>query len=325
MYFRTLVLACFFAGLTLCAWPALAEKALKRAVSAEEIQLNAVLASVDGKPITLYEVCRRLQPPRRLSLEEAALDLEARRVLDVLITQRLIEAEAEQRKLKVGEDELKAYLNEVARRNLLSPDGFEQALRSQGIDVDDYKEQIKIEILKSKLTAQLVHSSVGVTQEEIEEYLRQHPEFSKSGSKVKLRQVVIAFAGRSQEQARSRMAELREKFKAGASFAELAQEYSDGPEAGEGGLLGVVAEEDLNPALFDAVFSLKEGEISPVVESPDGLRVFFLEKRFVEKDQQSEELYQEVRKNIERRKLESQVENFFSNDLMKAHSVDRKI
>lgn len=287
--------------------------------------IDAVLASVNGKPITLQDVCSQLAPPRRLTLQEAAMDLEARRVLDALITQSLIEAEAEQRKLKVSDDELNFYIDEVARRNKLSRAGFEEALKGQGLDPAAYRDQVRVEILKSKLAGQVANSGIGVTKEEVDEYLRQHPQLSKSGAKTKLRRILVSFNFRSPEEAHARIEEIRQALMAGGDFGDLARSYSDGAEASEGGSLGVVAEEDLNPGFFDAVFAAKEGEMTRVVEAPDGLHLFYVEKRYVEKEAHNEELYQEVKKILERQKADMLVQNFFSSELMKSHAVDKKI
>jgi len=290
-----------------------------------EVVIDSVVASVDGKPITLHDLENRLQQPRKLSLKEAAADVEVRHILDSAIMERLIEAEAENRKLKVSDAELIAYIEEVARRNQLTAEAFAMAVKAQNRDWETYREQIRIDILRTKLTSQLAQSGLGVTEDEIKTYLEEHPEYSKAGSKLRLRQIFISFQGRSQDEAHKRMNEARAKVEQGASFAKTAAEYSDGPEASEGGLLGVVAEEDLSGAIFDAVFSLKQGQMSQIVAGEDGLRAFWVERRFAAQEEPQQELFNEVKKMLERRKMEERIENFFTNELQRLHAVDKKI
>jgi peptidyl-prolyl cis-trans isomerase SurA len=293
--------------------------------ASREIFLDAVVASVDGKPITLLEIESHLATPRTLSLSEAAQDMEARQVLDSLIQLRLIEAEAETRKLKVSDEDINNYVNEVSRRNKLSPQALEQALIGQNKTMADYREEVRIDILRARLTSQLAQSGFGVTRQEVEKYIKEHPEFSKSGSKSKLRQIFVSFQGKTPEEAKVKIDLALQELNKGTQFSSVASQYSEGPEAAEGGSLGVVAEGDLSPAVFDAVFSTKPGEISPVVEGPDGLKVFYVEKRFVEQGEQPQELYDEVKKSMERAKLEEKVQEFFASGLQKNHSVDKKI
>lgn len=292
---------------------------------ASEVLIEAVVASVDGKPITLQEVGRRLSPPRKLSLSEASMDLTARQALDQIVLERVIEAEAEARKLKVSEADVKTYIDEVARRNQLSVEGFERALSAQGKRLDEYEAQVRLEILKSRLVGQLVQSGFGVTAQEVQDYLREHPELSKSGSKVKLSQIFVSFARYSQAEAEERVGQVQEKFKLGQEFGKLALEFSDSPDAREGGSLGVVAQEDLSPLVFDAVFPLKDGDLSTVVRGSDGLRIFLLEKRFVEEQEHEDALLEEVKKTLSQQKLESKVQDFFSSELLKHHVIDKKI
>ena len=291
----------------------------------EEIVLDAVLASVDGRPITLQEVTHQLVPQRTLSLKEAALDVEARRVLDTLIMDYLIEAEAESRKLKVSDQEVEGYLNEVARRNGLSRDAFEVELRHQVGDLEAYQRRVRVEILRSKIISQLVHSPDGVTSSEIQQYISDHPELAKSGTKVRLRQIFIDARNRPLQEAQERTQEVMSQLAQGEDFEQLARQYAESGTEENDGLLGVVAEEDLSPSVFDAIFGLKEEEFSQPVPGNDGIRIFRVEKRYVEQDNQNPELEAEVRKLLERQKQQGRLEHFFTVEIMKLHAVDKKI
>jgi len=94
--------------------------------------------------------------------------------------------------------------------------------------------------------------------------------------------VLIAYQGamradpaitRSKEEALARAREVQAKAKAGEDFAALAQEYSDGPSAPRGGLLGSFPRGQMVPAFDEAVFALEDGEISDVVETEFGYHI----------------------------------------------------
>jgi parvulin-like peptidyl-prolyl isomerase len=92
--------------------------------------------------------------------------------------------------------------------------------------------------------------------------------------------VLIAFQGadrsqavRTKEEARARADEALARIGKGEDFAAVAREMSDDPSASAGGDIGLVAPGQMVPAFEDAVFALKAGEHSGVVETPYGFHV----------------------------------------------------
>lgn len=321
--------AVILAAAILSGTPAYAEnrKPSPKAALGKEILLDAVVASVDGKPITLQDVCKRLSPPRNLTLKEASLDPEANAVLDALIMEHLVTHEAEAKRISVSNDEVDEYVNEVAKRNNLSREGFEQALKQEGRDITEYKSFVKIDILKSRLSNSLMQSGVGITNEEIETYISEHPELSSSGAKVKVAHIVISDSAHGEDGSAKLAQEIHEKLSDGASFAEMARTHSDSPDAAEGGLLGIIAHKDLSSDIFEAISSLDEGEVSKPVKTAQGYQIFTVLEQFEAEDEdgEKEKLKEEVRKILQREKLAQKMNSFFTAELMKTHSVDRKI
>ena len=134
-------------------------------ISAETV-INSVVASVDGEPITLYDLRGRLRPPRDISLQEAAADAEARRVLDDMILDRLVEAEAAARRVSVSDGEANALVKEVAGRNDLSVEQFAEALKGEGSSLDGFRRKVRGELLRQKLAASsaVLPSPVAIAQ-----------------------------------------------------------------------------------------------------------------------------------------------------------------
>ena len=300
-------------------------KSPARQQAIQPVLIDTILASVNGKPVTLRQLEARLRTPRRLPLNTLAAEPEVRYLLDLLILEQLILDEADNRKLTATDGEIDRYLEEIAARNSLSRAGFEEALKREGRQIDDYKRQVRVEILKSRLTNSLVQAGVGVTDQEVTNYIAEHPELSKTGSKIKLSQIFVAFAGRSVEEARARIDEVRRKLDADGDFSALAREFSDGGEAAEGGSLGVLAEKDLSPLMFDTVFSLKNGQVSDIVTSESGFHIFKLIERIGDGSEENSKLADEVRAILEKEKTARSVQDFFTQEIFKKHSVDKKI
>ncbi len=306
--------------------PALCETSAAAKNSSEAV-VDSVVASVNGKPLTFLELAGRLKSKRRLSLKEASSDPEFRQLMETAILDQIVQDEAQNRKMDVSQDEIERYTDELAQRNNLSRDGFLKALQDEGNKIEDFNRKVRIEILKSKLGAAVVQGGVAISQSEIEEYIKHNPGVKNSGVSIKLRQIFISSANKSPSDAKLKIDQIYEKLKDGDDFEDLAKEYSEGSEASEGGLLGEVTESELNPAIFHAVSTLTQDQFSNIVESEDGFRIFFVEDRTQQESQDSgnQEQQLEARRYLENQKLQEKMMNYFSVDILKNHSIDKKI
>jgi peptidyl-prolyl cis-trans isomerase SurA len=296
------------------------------------ILIDAVIASVDEKPITLKELQSRLSPPRPLSLPELRNDHEAQQALDMMISDRVLEAEATLKRVSVADSEIDEYINEVASRNSLSRADFEKVLQREGKNLDWYKRQVKSEILKSKLASTISRGGVSVSEQEIDEFLSSSPSFQSDGASLKLRVISIPSLGKSPEEVTAQVAAIESALAAGESFEEVAKKHSQGAHATEGGLLGVVAEKDLSSQIFDAVLSIEPGHHSKPVTTETETQIFFVEERFAPADADDDDVdekvmeakREEARKAIQRRKTEERLSSYFGVELNKNHTVDKK-
>ena len=296
----------------------------------DEVVLDGIVASIDDKPITLSELLARLSPPRKLSFKEASKDQEALKTLDMIILERLIEEEASAKKVSISDAEVEDYINEVANRNSLSRPDFEAALKKEGQSIERYRKQIRFDILRSKLMSTMMRGGVSVSDAEVDQYISDHPELSHSGTTLKLSLITIKAQDRSPEQMQTKVAEVLSALDAGDRFADVAQRFSDGPNAAEGGSLGLVAEQDLSGEIFDAVFSIEEGGHSKPIANDQGVQIFYVEQRFSaidddDDEERQEAIRQEVKASLQKQKAQERMSSFFISDLYKSHSVDKKL
>lgn len=313
-----------------------AEAAPKKLKSAPqppgEFLLDAVIASVDEKPITLKELQARLSPPRPISIDQLRQDAEAQQALETLVQERLLEAEASVKKLTVTDLEVDEYINEVAQRNALSRKDFETVLAKEGKSITWYKQQVKNEIYKTKIASNIAKGGVSVSDQEIDEYLETVTSSGSGDATLKLRVITIAPAGRSAEDVATRVRSIEEGLAAGKRFEDLARQFSDDPHKVEGGLLGTVAAKDLSDQIADAVMTLEAGKYTkPVVNERGATQFFFVEERFGgasegdDDEEKSEESKREdARKAIQRRKTDEKLSSYFGSEIQKNHTVEKK-
>lgn len=307
-------------------------KAATPAPQTGEIVLDAVIASVDEKPITLSELGARLTPPRKLALKELAADQEAQKVLDSLTFERILEGEASLKHITVAEEEVEEYANEVARRNSLSRAEFEAVLAKEGKSIDWYKHQVRTDILKSKLAGSISRGGVSVSESEIDEYITNNPMPKISGPSVKLRVISISTSGRSSEEVAAKTQAVEAALTKGEDFGDVAKQLSDGANNEDGGSLGIIAETELSSDVADAIKSVDAGSHSKAIQSGDAVQIFFVEQRFEGADSDDDEPSEaeqeahreEARKAIQKQKTEEKLSAYFSTEIYKNHPVDKK-
>jgi len=295
-------------------------------LEAEEIVIDAVVASINGEPITLKDVETRLGNSQQISLKVLRTDGDARFVLDQLIQEELVRAEARTRQIQVSSSEVDRYISEVMSRNNFSEEDFSEALARENRTVDQYRNQIELDIMQSKLASAIFRGGVAVSDREIESFLSENPSLQRGSSKIKLRQIFIATQDRPENEALELITELHEEVDSGSSFEETARIHSESIDAQDGGLIGTVAEADLSSEIFDAIFSLKPGEHSKIVQSALGYHVFFVEDRLSgEKDIQQDQIIEEARELIKDRKLQERMQAYFATELFENHIVEKKV
>jgi peptidyl-prolyl cis-trans isomerase SurA len=301
----------------------------KAEATSQELIIDAIVAAVDDKPITLSDLNARLAP-RRVTLSEAKKTPEASLILDQIILEKLLEEEAKVKRVTIGESEVDEYMREVMQRNGLSQDDFQAALAKEGRSVATYKQQIKIDILKAKLGSSLARGGTSVSDSELNEYIANHPELKNGGRDIKLHHLVISKEGRSIEDVKARLMQVSTALEGGESFPEVAKKLSDTASSGEGSLIGVIPLKDLSPAIAEAVAPLHAGQHTPPLETPADIQLFFVEERLGSEDESpsevdEEKLHNEVRQILQKQKTKERLDAFFKNDLYKKHAVDKRL
>ena len=129
--------------------------------------------------------------------------------------------------------------------------------------------------------AQQIQPTIEVSDQEITDYYNEHPDQFARGEQVHARHILIKADPdadeATQQAARAKAEQARERAVAGEDFSELAKELSEGPSASSGGDLGFFTKEQMVPQFSEAAFALAPGEISPVVQTQFGYHVIKVE------------------------------------------------
>ena len=243
--------------------------------------LDRIIAVVNEDVILESELQEMTQTVRQqIRQREGAMpssDVLRRQVLERLIMQRIQLQRADQTGVRVADDALNAALAQIAQNNNMTLRQFRDVIEEDGYDYADFRENIREEMIISRLRKAQVEDTIVISDREIDNFLATQTLQGDSEASYRLQHILISLpeaASPEEVQAAEEQLALIQKLLAdGGDFAEVAAGYSDGQNALEGGELGWRKQGEL-PSLFaDVVPTLAEGEASDVLRSGSGFHI----------------------------------------------------
>lgn len=209
-------------------------------------------------------------------------------VLQQLIEERLMLQEArnpqpvEFAKGRIGtpppvtasEEEVEEMLADT-RSKFQSEEELNDALGEQGLTLEDLKARFRNQIIIQKLISRQLRSRITVSPAEVTAYYESHPQEFEIPVAVQSAVILIKPKGSFDlVQARDLAQRLAQQLRQGADFYDLAKRYSDGPNAKMGGRIGYLEKGSSVKEIGEVLFSLKEGEVSPLIQTAAGYHIF---------------------------------------------------
>ena len=285
------------------------------ALSADTV-VEEIVARVNNSIVTLSDYQRsKEQLKDEIKTQDAGGNSEksyAEREKDVLrdlIDQQLL--------LEKGKDlgitadtELIKKLDEMRKQmNLESMEELEKAAQAQGVSYEDFKQNLRNQIITQQVIGREVGSHLNISKEEAQKFYDEHKGEMEQPEQVHLSEILVAIqkagpseaaktspeaapAGATQDPAKltpplappaapaseadqlavaeAKANALLDQIKKGASFDEVAKKSSDGPTAAQGGDLGLFKRGTLSKELEDKTFAMKAGEVTDVIRTKQG-------------------------------------------------------
>ncbi|MCG8518342.1 MAG: peptidylprolyl isomerase [Pseudomonadales bacterium] len=255
---------------------------------ADREPLDRVIAIVDDSVILQSELDARVQTViSRLSAQGTTLpprSLLAQRVLDQLITDSIQLQRADRMGMRISDNELNETIRNIAQGNNLTLAQFEQQLTAEGLTYAQAREQIRQEMLVSRVQQRSVGNRIRVTDREVENYLAAEEARGGNVTEYELAHILVAVDNFNDQaaarQARDKAERLVKEIRNGRDFRSAAVAESDASNALDGGLMGWRPENQLPSLLADVVPGLALQEPSEVLQSGSGFHiVMVLDKR----------------------------------------------
>lgn len=236
---------------------------------------NVILASeLDN------EIVRIRQRLRREGREIPAPDVLRKHVLDQLIDQRLQLQQARQRGISVDDAAVNEAMRSMAQSYGTDLAGLQARFRSRGLGPEALREDVRQQLIISRLRQRTVASEVQVTQQDVDDFLARVERASEQRQQYHVRHILIGLPSDASSDeiaaARKRAQETIARLNGGADFSELASRISDGPRALSGGDLGWRRPAELPELFTSALDDVSPGEIAGPLRSPNGFHILKL-------------------------------------------------
>jgi peptidyl-prolyl cis-trans isomerase SurA len=252
-----------------------------------------IVAVVNSEPITNNEVrAKLLRTEQQLLQQGTAVPPRSELVpqlLERMISDKVQLQMARTSGLRVEDSAVEAAVESIARQNQISVDELRRRLKTDGIDYNQFRSELHDELLVTRLRQREVESRVTVSDQEIDQFLRDQqgsstPAADLSSLALNLAEILVAVpenATPAQVAAlQSKAQQVLERARTGADFAALAKEFSGAPSRSNGGQMGLRTADRYPPLFVEATQSLGEGGLAGLVRSAAGFHILkVVEKR----------------------------------------------
>lgn len=256
--------------------------------------LDRVAAIVDGDVIMQSQLQARLREVQQtIGRRGAALPPEhvlTQQVLERLIIENIQLQIGERSGIRIGDAELNETMASIAQRNGLTLDQFRAALARDGLSYEDARDQVRREMIISRVRQRRVAERIQVSDQEVQNFLASELGKLQLSEDLRLASILIPLPdGASSEAIQTAERQARDiynQLRQGADFAQLAMSRSADENALEGGEMGWRKAAQLPPPLDSMVAALKVGEVSEPLRTPGGfLLIKLLDRRGGEGEQ----------------------------------------
>ena len=280
--------------------------------------VEEIIARVNNEIITLSEYqkaketavddakqeCQGRCTPEQL---QVATEDRQKNTLRDLIDQSLLVQRGKDMGVNVEADVIK-QLDQIRIQNKLgSMEDLEKAVTSEGMNWEDFKNNIRSHLLTQKVIGSEVGSHINISDEEVQKYYEAHKTELVRPEQVALREIQVNTQGKGADElpALKKKAETAlKRVQDGEDFGEIAKRYSDSSTKDQGGYLGTYKRGELAKELEDKVFAMKRNQLTEVLETKQGYLILQVLEHYDEGQQSLGKVRNEIMEKLYSTRME---------------------
>jgi peptidyl-prolyl cis-trans isomerase SurA len=270
--------------------------------------VEEIIARVNNEIITRSEYDKARQAAQeeaksecqnRCTPDQLQVTIEDRQknTLRDLVDQSLLVQRAKDMGVSV-EPELIKRLDAIRTENKLpSMEELEKAVSSQGLNWEDFKNNMRNTLLTQRVISSEVGSHITISDDEVTKYYEAHKTEFVRPEQVALREIVILTEGKKPEalpDLKKKAETALKRVQDGEDFGEIAKRLSDGSTKSQGGFLGIYKRGELSKELEDKVFKMKRKDLTDVMETKQGFLILQVLEHYDEGQQTLDKVKNEI-------------------------------
>jgi peptidyl-prolyl cis-trans isomerase SurA len=247
--------------------------------------IQEIIARVNNQIVTRAEYLRSKETLKQEAQQQDPANADKiaqekdKDVLRDLIDQQLLLEKGKDLGITADTEVIKRLDEMRKEMHMETMEDLEKAATSQGISYEDFKQNLKNQIITQQVISREVGSRMNVGKEELQQFYDEHKSQLERPEQIRLSELLITEkkdkappADEEQElaAARAKADDLLAQIRKGAAFEDIAKKNSDGPTAAQGGDLGYFKRATLAKELEDKTFAMKPGEVSEVIRTKQG-------------------------------------------------------
>ncbi|HWY57962.1 MAG TPA: peptidylprolyl isomerase [Terriglobales bacterium] len=258
---------------------------------ADDVVIEEIIARVNNQIITRTEYLHSKDELKKEAQQQDPVNADkviAERDKDVLrdlIDQELLLAKGKDLGITADTEVIKK-LDEMRKdMKLESMEELEKAAQSQGVSFEDFKQNLRNQIITQQVIGKEVGSRLAINKDDEKKFYEEHKSEMERPESIRLSEILISTDAKPNDSAdeaqrlqaaEAKAADLVAQIRAGAKFDEVAKKNSDGPTAAQGGDLGEFKRGTLAKQLEDKTFVMKAGDVSDAIRTKQGFVILMV-------------------------------------------------
>jgi peptidyl-prolyl cis-trans isomerase SurA len=261
--------------------------ALPPALSADTV-VEEIIARVNNQIITRTEYERSKEQLKQEAQQQDPANADKivaekeKDILRDLIDQQLLLEKGKDLGITADTEVIKRLDEMRKEMKLESMEDLEKAAVSQGISFEDFKQNLKTQIITQQVISKEVGSRMSISKEELQQFYDEHKQQMGRPEQIRLSELLVSTEKKDKDKnpltddaaqlaaAQAKADDLLAQIRKGGKFDEIAKKNSDGPTAAQGGDLGYFKRGALAKELEDKTFAMKPGDVSDVIRTKQG-------------------------------------------------------
>ena len=246
------------------------------------VEVDKIVAIVETQTITNSELNKKKEKIRKaLSQQEGDMPSDKKITklsLDQLIMEKLVFEYSLMQGISVSEEQLNNVMNGIAKSNNISIEELIKEIEMDGTRYSDFREDIRIQLLFDQVKKRIIGANLKISKFEIDNFIELQKE--RTPTKYNYSHIFIEYIKNNDvdvdvEKTKIKLTEVVNKLKE-RNFDDVAINYSDGPMAKKGGLIGSKIIDEIPDIFIESLKSMKIGEISQPINGSGGFHLIKL-------------------------------------------------